>query len=186
MTYRELLAAAQADPASADFHALRMAYVHSDEYNPYQHDAEHVQALNEALHHGEKQAALDAINRLLDYHYLDIEAHMAADYVNLLLDHPQESAYHRAWATGLIRAILSTGDGRGYDTAIIVLSVPEEYTVLRVMGYTPTGQQLVQQDGHWFDILEGRAAEAAQTTPIYFNIDLPHTWLDTHVGEGGA
>ncbi len=102
-----------------------------------------------------KQAALEAINRLLDVHYLDIEAHMAADYVHTLLEHPEESAYHRAWATGLIRAILATGDGRDYDRAIIVLSVPEEYTMLRVMGFTPTEQSLVQHDGHWFDVLEG-------------------------------
>ncbi|RPI94100.1 MAG: DUF4919 domain-containing protein, partial [Chloroflexi bacterium] len=114
MTYRELLAAAQADPAGADFHALRMAYAHSDEYNPYHHDAENVHALSEALHSGERQTALAPSNRLLDDDYLDIEAHMAADYVHTLLEHPTESAYHRAFATGLIRAILSTGDGRDF------------------------------------------------------------------------
>ena len=183
MDYQELLAAAQHDPAAADFHSLRLAYARSNAYAPYTHDAEHVEALNAALPAGDLDAALEAIRGMLDFHYLDIEAHMAADYVYTMLHHQAESEYHRAWATGLIRAILATGDGRDYDTAYIVLSIPEEYMLLRVMGFRPGGQRLEQQDGHWFDVLDVTHTESGQALRVFFNIDLPRGWLEGHIGD---
>jgi hypothetical protein len=185
MEYQELLAAAQHDPAEADFHALRMAYVRSSAYAPYAHDEEHVEVLNAALPAGDLDAALEAIQGLLDTCYLDIEAHMAADYVYTMQHQQAESAYHRAWATGLIRAILATGDGRGYDTAYIVLSIPEEYTLLRVMGLRPDGQRLEQHAGHWFDVLNATHTESGRPLQVFFNVDLPRGWLERNVGGVG-
>jgi len=180
MTYHDLLAAAQQKPAEADFHTLRMAYARSEAYAPYSHDVEAVEALREALPAADFEAALAAIARLLEASYLDIEAHIAADYVYTRLDRPDRSAYHRGFAQGLLGAIYDTGDGRAFDTAFIVLAIPEEYTVLRMMGLRPGGQALVEHEGHWFDVIDATHAQTGVPAKVHFNIDIPHAWLQHH------
>jgi hypothetical protein len=177
MTYEEMLAAVQADPEGGDYHALRMAYARTDEYAPYVQDAENIEKLRAALTSRDMESALEAVAQLLAQNYLDIEAHMAGDYVYTMLEQYDDSAYHRAFARGLIQAILATGNGRGFETAFIVLTVSEEYTVLRVMGLIPGNQQLVEHEGHWVDILSGRQRDKNETLDLYFNIDLPRGWL---------
>jgi hypothetical protein len=186
MTYDDLLDAALQDPASADFQALRTAYAQSKEYAPYVHDTGHLEALRAALHGDDLPAALDAIEGLLDHNYLDIEAHMAADYIYTRLDDEENSVYHRTFARGLIDAILATGSGRDFATAFAVLSVTEEYTVLRVLGFRPAGQRLVQHEEHWFDILAAQHPSREEPFEVYFNIDLPRHWLQDRLAPGAG
>lgn len=181
-SYEDLLAQAQANPQEADFHALRMAYVRSASYAPYMQDSAAIQALHAALPAGEMDAALAAIDRLLAFNYLDIEAHMAADYVHLQLEDQAKSAYHRAFAQGLIHALLATGSGRDFASAIIVISIAEEYVVLRVLGGRPEKQRLVGHEGHWFDVLTARHLQTGEVRDVHFNIDLPRGWQADHMG----
>ena len=180
--YSELLAQAQANPHDADFHALRMAYTRTDLYAPYSQDAPTIQALHRALKTQDADAAIEAIDQLLAWNDLDIEAHMAADYVYLLCEEHVKSDYHRAFASGLIDALLATGTGRDFDSAFIVISVAEEYVVLRVLGLIPDGQRLVEREGHWFDVQTVRDPQTEQARDMYFNIDLPHGWQEDHLG----
>jgi hypothetical protein len=182
MTFDDLLAAAQRDPGGVDFHDLRMAYTRTDDYRPYTHDTAHLDALKAALRENDLDAALEAVHHLLDNNYLDIEAHMAADYLYLQQEDEARSAYHRTFAKGLLDAITATGDGRGPDSAFIVISVPEEYTVLKVLGLKPSQQTLVQHAGHWFDVFDVPHPNRG-SAKLYFNIDLPRGWLDAHMGE---
>lgn len=180
MEYDELLAAARTDPTSADFHALRMAWARSDAYAPYPHDRAirvHLEAMSRALHVGDLDAALGASKDLLASNYLDIEAHMVADYVHTLRGSTAQATYHRAFAQGLIRALVATGDGRSPRTAFIVLTTSEEYTVVRALGYTVTLQALVEEDGHHYDMLRTRHARTGEEAEFFFNIDLPFGWL---------
>lgn len=183
MNYSDLLAAAQANPVDADYHSLRMAYARSDAYMPYASDTDNLQALQAALPAQNFDAALNAIQGLLDFCYLDIEAHMAADYVYTLREETDHANYHRLWARGLIQAILATGNGRDAESAFIVLSIPEEYTLLRVLGFRPAGQRLIQHEGHWFDVLNGQHTESGEAVELYFNIDLPRQWLERNVSD---
>lgn len=185
--YAELLAAAQADPAGADFHALRMAYAQSTQYRPYTQQKGLIAALDGALRAADLDAALDATTALLNASYLDIEAHMAAAYVYTLREDIERAAHHQAFANGLIRAILDTGTGRDPDGAFIVLDIPEEYTVMRILGLEPSGQTLVNHQGQWLDRIDVRqrgADPGATPLQIFFNVDLPRGWLgrrmDTH------
>ena len=107
-TFSEHLAQAQANPHDADYHALRMAYTRTDWYAPYSQDAQTIQALHHALKSQDADAAIEAIDNLLAWNALDIEAHMAADFVYLQLGEHDKSNYHRAFAKGLIDAILAT------------------------------------------------------------------------------
>ncbi len=182
-SYEKLLAAAQADPADADYHTLRMAYTRADSYAPYARHGDAVFALRAALQAQNMQAALAACQDLLALNYLDIEAHMAADYAHTVLEDHTAAVYHRTFARGLIDAILASGTGRDFGSAFIVIDTAEEYVVLRVMGLAPGNQQLRQHEGHWFDILYGRPAQG-DPLPVYFNIDLPYNWLQAQQREG--
>lgn len=183
MSFQDLLADVQQRPERADYHALRMAYARSPEYAPYVHDLEGVERLRDALQSGDLEAALVAVGRLLAFNYLDIEAHMAADYVFTMQGDTDRSTYHRTFARGLIDAINATGDGRSPETAYIVLNIPEEYTFMRLLGYTPGRQGLESVNGHEFDTFEVQDPEG-QASQIYFNIDLPRQWLDANTGQG--
>jgi hypothetical protein len=181
MTYVDLLAAAQADPAGADYHALRMAYAHSDRYDPYTQAAEQVEGLRAALQAGNMAEALDAVEALLDFNYLDIETHMTADYLYTRLDQHDGAAYHRTFAQGLIRAVMATGTGHDPETAFVVLAVREEYLLLRLLGYRPSGQRLLQEGGHWIDVIDAQQRDTGEPTQFYFNVDLPRGWLSEHL-----
>lgn len=184
-TYDVLLAAARRDPAQADFHSLRMAYARSDAYSPYAHDTEHTAALQTALRSGAVAAALTAIEHLLAWHYLDIEAHLAAAHLHTRRGDADRAAYHAAFGRGLVDAILATGDGRTPATAFIVLNELEPRPVLRLLGHQPGQPVIEQQGGHWLasytvTSAETGAAAAPAAGPtafrVWFNLDLPRTW----------
>lgn len=178
--YFDLLAAAQGDPASADFHALRMAYAQSGQYRPYTQQKGLIAALDSALRAADLGAALDAATALLNANYLDIEAHMAAAYVYTMQEEAERAAYHQTFANGLIHAILDTGTGHDPGSAFIVLDIPEEYTIMRILGLEPSGQMLVNYQGQWIDRIDVRqrgAEPGAAALQIFFNVDLPRGWL---------
>jgi hypothetical protein len=181
MTYQDLLAAAQQNPVEADFHSLRMSYTRSPLYNPYARDTENLKILRAAMHEGDMEAALNAVAILLETNYVDIEAHITADYIYTRLGDETKMQYHRQFARGLIDSIFNSGDGREPDSAFIVIDVAEEYVLMQVMGYRPSGQALLQHEGHWIDALDALHGETGQKIKVYFNIDLPKNWLRDHL-----
>jgi tetratricopeptide (TPR) repeat protein len=73
---------------------------------------------------------------------------------------------------GFITSILATGDGEGYESAYIVISTTEEYTLMEYLGFKVSGQFLSEHNGHYFDILTG-IAPSGEEKQVYFNIDKP-------------
>ena len=179
--YHELLSAAKEDPSSADYHTLRMAYTRSDRYRPYTQQKGLIAALDTALRASDLDGALNVAQQLLGANYLDIEAHMAAAYVYTMQENVEMAAHHQLFANGLIKAILNSGTGRDPDSAFIVIDIPEEYTIMRILGLEPSGQKLLNQQGRWldaFDVHQRGAGDDATAFKIYFNIDLPRGWLN--------
>ena len=104
-------------------------------------------------------------------------AHTGAYYACDGLGKRAEAAYHRYAASGIIDSILASGDGMSPETAYVVISVPEEYVILSVLGVTVEIQQWDEIDGHnydFFDVVDGKTNEKST---IYFNIDIPWNWL---------
>lgn len=166
MTYEELLKQAQLAPDKADYLTLRMAYTRSQDYAPYTRDLEAVEHLGQTLRLDKLDAAMEAIQQLLDIWYLDIEAHMAADYVYVRRQSNERSAYHRAFAKGLINSILASGNGQSFETAYIVTDIREEYVVLRVLGLRQHKQSLRQWGNSWFDVFDTQSANSSANVQI--------------------
>lgn len=181
MEYAELLAAAKLNPTAADFTELRLACTKSPEYAPYAIEFMHAKtrkSLEKALDENNMQGAIEAINRILETHYLGIDVHMAAVFVYERMGDEARSTYHRKFAEGLLESIHQSGDGLSYETAFIVIDVREEYAVLEALDAELIQQSLTGHGGHQFDVLEVRDRRTGQTAaqPLYFNIDLPRGW----------
>jgi tetratricopeptide (TPR) repeat protein len=73
---------------------------------------------------------------------------------------------------GFIASMLATGDGEGPESAFIVVSTTEEYTLMEYLGFKVSGQFLSEHNGHYFDILSG-ITPSGQEKQVYFNIDKP-------------
>ena len=73
---------------------------------------------------------------------------------------------------GLIDSIRSSGDGKSPAKAWVVISVAEEYAVLQALGFKPSGQSLLHQNGHSFDVMKAKSDDGTEQT-FYFNVDIP-------------
>jgi hypothetical protein len=73
---------------------------------------------------------------------------------------------------GLIDSIRSSGDGKSPATAWVVISVDEEYAVLRALEFKPSGQSLLRQNGHSYDVMKAKNDDGTEQT-FYFNVDIP-------------
>lgn len=68
---------------------------------------------------------------------VDIDAHLIRAVALKELKRPTESEHHMNWFRGLVDSVLTSGDGRTPQTAFLVISVAEEYSILRVLRVRP-------------------------------------------------
>jgi len=97
---------------------------------------------------------------------VDIDAHLLQAIALENLGRQEEALLHQRWRRGLVGSILRSGDGRSTDDAWVVISVAEEYALLRALGARPTGQSLLEGGFHAITVdWDGR------TMTLYFKPD---------------
>ncbi len=177
--YTSLLEAARADPDNVDFTELRIAYASSPAYDPYRTPCVSYTTICELIEGNEMEAVIEQVERILDEHYLDIQAHTLATIAYEALGDQTRVEYHKRFAAGLLHSILQSGDGTSFETAFKVVDLSEEYALLLALNAEVLRQELRQHEGHFFDVLEVRFSGIGQDAIIYFNIDL----ISTHWKE---
>ena len=65
---------------------------------------------------------------------------MVASIAHRELGRQEQAQLHRFIADGLLKSIMSQGDGKTQETAYQVIDVAEEYALFRAMNLTPTSQ----------------------------------------------
>ncbi len=180
------LAAQDAPPAQAEREARakvatgqRLAYANSAEYKPYDTTNRDFQKRASALLEksdfagaiAECQKGLTAFK--YDINLLIILAAAYRESGNL----PNAEKTRQQWMS-LVDSILDSGDGRDFASAFKVITVEEEYAVLRVLGLRVMGQALVTHDGSQFDQMQVKEPKSGKELVLYFNIDLPLNWLN--------
>jgi hypothetical protein len=80
--------------------------------------------------------------------------------------------FERTVFRGLVSSILNSGDGKSTEKAWVVINVHEEYVILRVLGYKPGPQSLLNKDGHAYDELKVKKADDGTEATFFFNIDI--------------
>jgi hypothetical protein len=174
-----------AEPASLDRDARaaqateqRLAYAASADYNPYDlksrdflKSADALLAKDEfaqAIAEAQKGLAVSKYN--IELLILVASAYRAAG------DMPNADQTRQEWMS-IVDSILRSGDGRDFATAFQVISVDEEYSVLRILRLDVLGQSLVQHEGSEFDVMQVKDPRSGNELTLYFNIDLPKQWL---------
>lgn len=71
---------------------------------------------------------------------------------------------------GFISSIIASGDGNSPESAYIVISPDDEYTVMQYLGYSVYQQDLQELNKHYFDVLTV-ITHTGEEKKIYFNID---------------
>jgi hypothetical protein len=167
--YESLLERAQRGDPGLDFTALRMASA-ARLAKASAADPELRKKMFEALHQDQWAAVIETGNQVLAQNYVDIDAHMFVAYAHEKSHEPEKAALHRTVGNGLMRSILASGDGRTPKTAFVVVSVEEEYAVLRHHRLTPGEQTLATTEGHSYDVLTAQTDTHEEAT-VFFNID---------------
>ncbi len=171
-TYEDLLEKAKKQDPGVDFTALRMAYADRPAAKSKGDDSDLRKKLFPALKESNDKA-IEVADKVLAGNYLDIDAHIVSALAYKAKHDAEREKLHNFMGEGLCRSILASGDGQAPDTAYVVISVEEEYTILRVLGWRLKEQTLLGSGGHHFDKMDVFNPKTQQQTAIYFNIDRP-------------
>jgi hypothetical protein len=168
MDYAQLLAVALNDIHRADFNALRQAYTHTPQYDPYRSGAPDAE-LVERLGAESWSAAAVRCEQLLAADYLHAPLHLIMAYIYQKLEDEARAEWHLRFARGLIGALLSSGDGRSPETAFKVIAVREEYELLRALSLQALQQRLIVHDERYYDVLTVRDVNGVQGE-VFFEV----------------
>ncbi|HZZ88594.1 MAG TPA: DUF4919 domain-containing protein [Caulobacteraceae bacterium] len=166
--YQALLAAAKANPGVVDWGRLRLAYANRPSFKVFAQSAAK-RRMFEAANASNCPEALKQAKAVLADDYIDADAHFLAAFCEDAAGDAQAARLDRMAGGGLIKSI-QTGDGLSPATAFTVISVDEEYALLRALGAKVQEQSLVQQDGHAYDRLEVLATDGRKSA-YYFAVD---------------
>jgi hypothetical protein len=174
-----LLTKALADPAGADWKALKRAFADTSAYSPYSTEVRELLDEARKLIDAKKfKEAEPLVKQALERdRYMKIGTHMfAGAYYDTLGDKKKEQ-FHRACIMGLAGTLLVPGKGLSAENAIVVIFVEEEYFFLRVLELKVKRQGLREEGGHKYDVFESEPEGDKPARSFYFNVDLPQKAL---------
>ncbi len=171
--YAVLLASLKAGKTYIDYTRLRLSYMDSPEYKVAKDTSKSEKAMFEELDKKDYSAALKDAETVLESNYMNIDAHFVALVANREMGTTDKAEFHRTIFRGLINSIRNSGDGKSMESAWVVITVHEEYVLLRVLGFRPGEQSLMHKDGHSYDVMKVKNAEDGTEQTFYFNVDIP-------------
>lgn len=164
----------QKDP-SVNFTELRLAFYESPHYNPYAPMMTY-RPLNAALAQKNYEEALKIADSVLAKNFVEINAHMTAQIAHQELGNTERAQFHKFMVDGLLNSIKGNVDGKTVESAYQVISINEEYGLVRSLGLRPIKQGLVENKGHMFDAITVVDPQTSKESVIYFNVDKPFNW----------
>jgi hypothetical protein len=173
--YRHLVERLQGGDTLIDYTALRMAYAKTPEYAPYPVRWGANLAMFAALDRKRFEEVGRIADSILAKNYVDIDAHLGAMSAAYHRGDTLRGTFHRAVYRGLIES-LKTRSGRSLDSAIIVLSIPEEYALLRSLELERKTVAGVHWQGGLYDRMEVVSRKTKKKSTLYFDASIPHAW----------
>ena len=171
----ELIEKAKKGDRTLDFTELRITFYESANYNPHAPMMTYRQLWG-ALVQKNYAEAIKIADSVLERNFVEINAHLVAQAAHQETGNSERAQFHKFMADGLLNSIKSKGDGKSTSTAFEVISINEEYGLVRSIGQRPIHQSLVQEKGHFFDALTVVDPQTNQQSVIYFNVDRPFNW----------
>ena len=171
--YGDLLARVKEGELSVDFQRLRFSYMESPERRAAKDVSQERAEMGRAIADRNFGRALELSEVVLKAAFIDIDGHLTACVANEELQQKWWSDYHKNVFGRLLDSILNWGDGQTAATAHKVISIQEEYAVLRVLGVTPARQSLHRADGHSYDVFSVKDDRSGEDMQVFFNVDIP-------------
>ena len=173
--YDALLEKVKQKDASVNFTELRHAFYESANYNPYAPMMSY-RPLNAAIAQKNYEQALKISEDVLAKNFVEINAHMAAQIAYQETGNAEKAEFHKFMVDGLLNSIKSSVDGKSKEKAFEVISVSEEYGLIRSLGLRPIKQALLDDKGHHYDVITVIDPQTNQESQLFFNIDKPFKW----------
>ena len=172
-SFDQRLAAARANPGGVDWTVLRAAYAASPAYDPDAGSTPQSAALATALARTDYKLAAELAEQATDHDWMDLRAHMLGMLACTHNGEAARAAAHKAAYTGLLRAVLATGDGASAATAYHVLAASEAYVVLAYDHLHLRGETVLLADGHTYDVLTTSRVPDLKAVTVFVNVDQP-------------
>ncbi len=147
-----------------DFLELRTEYGNRGDFGAICESNRPLRELYEAADAANWYTVLELSARWLDSCPVDIDAHFLRAVALQEVGEVAESDAHARWFDGLVRSVLDSGDGKSSDSAFVVISVNEEYAILRALGLEHESQSLL---GGGVDAISVVDADGNRST-VYF------------------
>jgi len=176
-SYDEMVRQLKAGVVSLDFTQLRMKYAASPEYAP-EEGSDKIRPMYTALNAKNYKGALKTANAVLEQQYVNIDAHVVASLAYAGLHDQAASKLHHDIAIGLVRSILNSGSGTTVATAYKVISVEEEYALMRLMGLRPGRQSYLHEGKRSYDKMEMFNPKDNSTVTWYFDVTLSEQQME--------
>lgn len=180
-TYREFTARLDARETDLDYLAFRLAYADSDGYAPYDTDTsdQRRRMLRAFFQTDDLPLALAIADSALARNLTDIDSHFISMVASRALGDSLRADFHEAVGMGLITSIRDSGDGTIPASPCRVISVDEEYALLRYYGLRSTGQAMETCNGERCDHLTVEDPDEAEDAPtdLYFDVSIPFAYM---------
>ena len=170
--YTDLLAKLKGGDTSIDFKTLRMAFTETEEYSydgPEKADRE---KFFKPFNDKNYKEALKQAEKSLEKNYVDANAHYVAYNAAKELKDGKKAAFYKAVLLGLLSSIQSGNNGLSEKTPFYVITIDEEYTMMKFLGYQFTSQSLQHLNDHTFDVMTATNTKTNEKATLYFNIDV--------------
>lgn len=154
----------------SDFDALRVAYTDTNMYQPY--FIHSVKPIYKALNKGNFEECAQLSEDYLLNNQINLGAHLAAMICYFELGKKEKGVFHRFVVDGLMRSIAGEGDGRSFETAHRVISTPELYSFLQILGLKVKSQSLMSHNGTPYDVMAVVNPRTGEEFALYFDISL--------------
>ena len=156
---------------------LRMEYTKSDNYEPRPFYHGLVADATDLYRQGKYDEVLEKIAPTLEKDPYSLKLLPIKRYALAQLGKTNEAhAVHETYM-GIVNSIFISGDGHSPKTAMRVISIDEEYAIVRdFLGLRPVAQALISHNGHSYDVLTIRDPRKSDTDEentfkLYFNVD---------------
>jgi hypothetical protein len=126
-----------------DFLALRTEFGDRSDFTAICESGRPVREWHKASEASDWQTLLASTAKWLDGCPVDIDAHYLSAVANERASQHVEAGAHATWFRGLVDSVLGSGSGNSSESPYVVISLDEEYAVLRALGLQPKRQTLL-------------------------------------------
>jgi hypothetical protein len=161
---------------AADFTKLRYSYTKTPDYKHFFYNFVPLVFNDMNIEFGGSNYALaiSKADQILQKNFVNINAHRVKAKCYEILNNKKKAEFHTYIYKGLIKSILSSGNGKTKEKAFIVIDVAEEYIVLDAMKLKSKEYKLLEEKGHYYDQVIAANPKIDRNITLFFNVDIPY------------